>query len=93
MAVRKRIPGPGADNAALGRAIAEQRTAKGLTQFELARRSNIDPQHLSKIERGVVSPKFATMQAIAKALGVNVEALSGASVKPRRRHSFPPSAA
>lgn len=96
MAIRKHIvPGPKAVkplNVALGAAVARVRKAKRLTQVQLAQRANIDPQHLSRIERGLISsPGIETMHALAAALGVSVEALSGGQA--RKRQSFSPSAA
>lgn len=92
MAVKKHPTGPRPTQGILGKNIAELRAAKGLTQLDLATKAKIDPQHLSKIERGTHSPRFSTVEAIAEALGVTVAALSAPPQK-RQRRSLPPSAA
>lgn len=76
MAITKRMPPrKKARKVALGKVIAALRTERALTQALLARKCDIDPQHLSKIERGLVSPRVDTVDDIASALGVTVDAL------------------
>jgi XRE family transcriptional regulator, regulator of sulfur utilization len=53
-------------------AIRALRTDRGLTQEALAFASGITVGHLSKIERGVVSPRWNTVEAIAGALGATM---------------------
>lgn len=76
MTVTKRTPPRrNARKAALGKVIAGLRVERDLTQLALAGKCKIDPQHLSKIERGKVSPRIETVRSIASALGVTVDAL------------------
>jgi transcriptional regulator with XRE-family HTH domain len=62
--------------AALGAAIKELREEKELKQQALAEAAGIGVAHLSKIERGLGNPTWATVLAIAEALGVSLVALS-----------------
>lgn len=51
--------------------LKEVRLAKGLTQFELAKRCDINPADISKIETGVIGRPYAKWRkAIAAALEV-----------------------
>ena len=52
----------------VGQAIVAQRKRKGLTQSELAERLGMGPDSLSRIEKGVVAPRFPRLEAIARAL-------------------------
>ena len=70
----------------LGRHLRELRQAAGLTQGQLAERSGIGRVTLVRIERGEQSPRFNTLSAIARALGLPVDdILLGA----RRPSTFP----
>ncbi len=55
--------------------LREIRLAQGLTQFELAKRSNVYPADISKIEAGIVRPYEKWRKALALALNVPEEAL------------------
>lgn len=57
----------------IGQRIAEIRKEKGLTQQDLADRTGIQRNHISRIEQGRYSVGFDTLQLIAEALGGNVE--------------------
>lgn len=46
------------------------REARGLSLREVARRAGIDPAHLSRIERGLVSPSVAVLKRLADVLGL-----------------------
>lgn len=48
--------------------IVIERKRKGLTQFELARRTGIHPANLSRLERGIWPPTSGWKRRIAKAL-------------------------
>jgi transcriptional regulator with XRE-family HTH domain len=54
----------------LGRAVRELRSERKLTQEELAHRISLTVGQLSKIERGLVSPRWATVTRIAEGLGL-----------------------
>ena len=63
--------------APIGKALAQARTARSLTQTELARRANISRQALGAIESGAYHPGVAIAIRIARELGTTVEALFG----------------
>ena len=52
----------------IGRVIASQRMAKGLSQEVLSGLAGLDRTHYSKIERGLRSPTIDTLFKIAHAL-------------------------
>lgn len=56
--------------AALGEAIRQLRTARGITQEDLAHDAQITTSTLSVIERGASNPGWATVRRIARALDV-----------------------
>ena len=51
-----------------GRAIRIIRTARGLSQKDLARRAKIDASYVSILERGTRAPTTRTLEALAEAL-------------------------
>ena len=53
--------------------IASARAISGLTQKQLAERSNIDQSDISKIERGMANPSVSTMERLAEAMGGRLE--------------------
>ena len=54
-----------------GQKVSEFRQELGMTQDELAFRSNISPSYMSAIERGITDITISTVKRIAKALGRN----------------------
>lgn len=54
----------------IGRRIKALRKQAGMTQEELAGLVHIDPQHMSRLERGVYFPSLETLELIAQSLGV-----------------------
>ena len=56
----------------VGRRIKEARKNEGLSQRELAHRSNISVNTLSLLERGQTSPTIATLQKLADSLSVEI---------------------
>jgi len=56
----------------IGRVIHLIRKEKGMRQSELALLTGLKQPNLSRIENGLVSPRQATLEKIAKALGVEV---------------------
>ena len=60
---------------ALGQAIASFRKSQGVSQEELAYRSEIDRSYMSAIERGTQNPGVMMLVKIAKAVGVPVSEL------------------
>lgn len=53
-----------------GANLRHQRKAKSLTQAELAERVGISTEMISKVERGIASPSFPTIEKLADVLGV-----------------------
>jgi DNA-binding XRE family transcriptional regulator len=72
-----------------GRCLRALREEAGLTQKELAKRAGLHPQGIVKLERGEREPAWATVLALAEALGVtclaflapNQQASPGSTVK------------
>ncbi len=58
-----------------GEKIRELRLSRGLSQEELAFRSNVHRTYLSGIERGKRNPSLKNIAEIAKALGVTLSKL------------------
>ena len=52
--------------------IRELRISKKITQRQLAKKTGISQQHISKIESGEITPTYATLEKIAKALGCEI---------------------
>lgn len=59
----------------IGELIAAKRKAKGLKQFELAKRAEIAPAQLSKVENGRINPSFNMVERIAAALDSSIPEL------------------
>jgi DNA-binding XRE family transcriptional regulator len=53
--------------------LRELRHAKGWTQEELGRAADLSVFAITKLERGLTAPSWATVKALAKALGVSVQ--------------------
>jgi ribosome-binding protein aMBF1 (putative translation factor) len=52
----------------IARSIVRSRRAAGLTQAELARRANIRPETLNRIEQGRHAPSVPTLESLERAL-------------------------
>ncbi|MGC2278083.1 MAG: substrate-binding domain-containing protein [Candidatus Binatus sp.] len=63
--------------ASIGKALVDARTARDLTQTELARRAGISRQALGAIESGAYHPGVAIALRLARELGTTVESLFG----------------
>lgn len=46
------------------------REAQGKSLFQLAKEADVDPGHLSRIERGLICPSVAVTARLARALGL-----------------------
>lgn len=55
--------------------IKQIRMNRGVTLAELARRTEIDAAHLSRIESGRTAPTTRTLARIANGLGVSISEL------------------
>ena len=60
----------------IGQRIAEIRKAQGITQQDLADRTGIQRNHISRVEQDRYSVGFDTLQLIAEAMGGNVEIIT-----------------
>jgi ribosome-binding protein aMBF1 (putative translation factor) len=67
------------DHFRVGRKLAQARLAKKLSQKQVASQAKVDQGDLSKIERGLANPTFATLSAVALAVDYEID------VKPKRR--------
>jgi FMN phosphatase YigB (HAD superfamily) len=68
------------DEKGLGQRLQHMRKAAGMTQQELCHKADLSYSTLAKIERGAIkSPSIFTIQNIAAALGVGLDALLGTS--------------
>ena len=70
--------------ASIARDIIQRRRAAGLSQAELARRADIQPAVLNRIEKAKVDAQTATVDKILSALGANKKR---GSHRPRRSHA------
>ncbi len=59
----------------IGNKIRELRTNKGMTQEDLAAKTDLSVRTIQRIENGEVDPRLYTLNLIAKALEVELEAL------------------
>jgi len=57
---------------ALGEAIRSMRKARGISQEELAHRSQVDRAYMSSIERGIQNPGVMTIIRIANGMNISV---------------------
>ena len=56
----------------IGAKVKELRVQKGLTQEELADRTELSKGFISQLERDLTSPSIATLTDILEALGTNL---------------------
>jgi len=78
------------DTAAIGKRVRRARVSAGLTQAGLAEAAAISDETVSRIERGAYEPAVSTVVALADALGVSVDALTGRSPSRRSRQRGSP---
>jgi len=64
-----------------GQLIKELRTKKGITQEDLAAKTDISVRTIQRIENGEVDPRAYTLQSIAAALEVEFEVLAGSEAE------------
>jgi transcriptional regulator with XRE-family HTH domain len=76
--------GPMTDDGPSGFAakLKELREAAGLTQGALAERAGMHKLGVAKLEQGLREPKWASVQALARALGVGCSAFEGTMTGP-----------
>lgn len=78
------MPPPLPPDPALGLAIKELREARGLTQEELASRTDTTIGTISRMESAKSAPAWATVMQVIVAMGVSLPALAEAVEKARR---------
>ncbi len=61
-----------------GERLKELRETAGLTQVELAARAGMHQFGVAKLEQGIREPTWASVQALARALGVSCSAFEDA---------------
>jgi transcriptional regulator with XRE-family HTH domain len=59
----------------LGRRVQEARQKKNISQVELAEEIGVTPTYVGFIEQGVRNPSIATLDKIARALGIKMSDL------------------
>jgi transcriptional regulator with XRE-family HTH domain len=69
----------------IGNKISDIRKSKGLTQEQLAERSNINLRTIQRIENGKNEPRGTTLDLICDALEVNSELLIDKAEKSKRK--------
>jgi transcriptional regulator with XRE-family HTH domain len=69
---------------ALGEAIRQLRTKRGISQEDLAHLAGVTTGTLSVIERGRSNPAWGTVKSIAKALDVSMPELAKLTEKHER---------
>jgi XRE family transcriptional regulator, regulator of sulfur utilization len=68
----------GTKDRALGAAVRQLRTERGMTQESLAHAANLALGTVTGVERATSAPDWATIRAIAEALGVTMAELGAA---------------
>ncbi|MGZ4290337.1 MAG: helix-turn-helix domain-containing protein [Gaiellaceae bacterium] len=63
----------GKRHVALGERLREERTARGISLRELARRLDVSPSLVSQIETGKIQPSVRTLYAMVSELGVSLD--------------------
>jgi ribosome-binding protein aMBF1 (putative translation factor) len=59
-------------NKKFGKFIAQKRIEVGITQSELAARMDNNPQNISRLERGEISPTLFWVYNLSKALNIKL---------------------
>lgn len=88
LSTRRKPPRPGDPASSrlfkdLGSRIVQYRQRRGWKQSELARRSSISPDRLSKLERGERTPRFTEIVRLAEAFEISLDALVFGTPVPR----------
>lgn len=63
----------GAAQKAIGKRIKEYREKCGLTQEMLAEKTDLTPNYISAVERGISFPRFEKLIAIINAIGASAD--------------------
>ncbi len=57
----------------IGERIREARTAKGLTQEQLAQVTGINQANISRLENGTANPSLRTLKRLAEGMGMELK--------------------
>ena len=76
-----------AKSSGFGKRLKELREAAGLSQYELAKRSEVSGASLSRIERGDRDPSWETVLKLARALNVTVAEFDTGADPREQEHS------
>lgn len=68
----------------LGKNVMQWRKALGLTQDQLALQLEVEPETISRFERGVTLPSLLSLSRLAEVLGATVAQLLGEEPPPSR---------
>lgn len=71
-----------AEPTGFGERLKAVREAAGLTQDQLAERAGLYKFSIAKLEQGVREPTWATVQTLARALGVTCDAFTDPELQP-----------
>lgn len=71
----------------VGKGIRLLRTAKGLTQKQLAQEAGCSSNYLSLVERGDRNPSIGMVERLSAKLGVPADAVFALSVSPSAAHT------
>jgi len=72
------------------RQLTALREAAGLSQYELAKRSGLTKQAISRLELGNQGPAWETVQRLAVALGVDCRAFADPTLQMPEQPAAPP---
>jgi XRE family transcriptional regulator, regulator of sulfur utilization len=67
---------PRSPQPALGQAVRQLRTERGLTQEQLAHAADLHPTWISQLESGNKNPSWASVSRLAAALGLRLSQLA-----------------
>lgn len=81
MSIDYSLAPPDEPDPVLGRVIRRLREEKELSQAELADRSKVTPNTLSRIERGMIDPRWGTLRKLARGLGISLERMGSEVVE------------
>lgn len=59
----------------LGHKIKYERSRRGISQFELSIKTELTTRTISRIECGIIDPKYSTLIKISKALDIDIKDL------------------
>ena len=79
----------GERHVALGKRLREERTERGISLRELARRLEVSPSLVSQIETGKIQPSVRTLYAMVSELGVSLDDVFGSADPGGRQASGP----